>query len=181
MEYDRRGIRHPAPPNYPLRYPIYQLIETIRPLIEVHWGAPGWSVTLTTPTSANCSFKDSDKLEILCRGSLRCVLHGVHIGNSSFHVDPDPLKCRSQGTDMLVRPCLDLLRAAYMPTKSFKCFVHPLGTLPTRMPNKPSQASTKRLYSSSFLVLAQFLLGIIIYCPKGTTLEPLGRILNENP
>ena len=27
-----------APPNHPLRYPIYQLIETIRPLIEVHWG-----------------------------------------------------------------------------------------------------------------------------------------------
>ena len=28
----------PAPPNYPLRYPIYQLIESIRPLIEVHRG-----------------------------------------------------------------------------------------------------------------------------------------------
>ena len=28
----------PAPPNYPLRDPIYHLIETIRPLIEVHWG-----------------------------------------------------------------------------------------------------------------------------------------------
>ena len=25
-------------PNYPLRDPIYQLIEIIRPLIEVHWG-----------------------------------------------------------------------------------------------------------------------------------------------
>ena len=45
------GIRHrfywilsaqraplPAPPNYPLRDPKYHLIETIRPLIEVHWG-----------------------------------------------------------------------------------------------------------------------------------------------
>ena len=28
----------PAPPNYPLRDPKYHLIETIRPLIEVHWG-----------------------------------------------------------------------------------------------------------------------------------------------
>ena len=26
------------PPNYPLRDPKYHLIETIRPLIEVHWG-----------------------------------------------------------------------------------------------------------------------------------------------
>ena len=29
----------PAPPNYPLRYPKYHLIETMRPLIEVHWGS----------------------------------------------------------------------------------------------------------------------------------------------
>ena len=28
----------PEPPNYPLRHPKYHLIETIRPLIEVHWG-----------------------------------------------------------------------------------------------------------------------------------------------
>ena len=28
----------PAPPNYPLRQPKYHLMETIRPLIEVHWG-----------------------------------------------------------------------------------------------------------------------------------------------
>ena len=28
----------PAPPNYHLRHPKYHLIETIRPLIEVHWG-----------------------------------------------------------------------------------------------------------------------------------------------
>ena len=25
-------------PNYPLRHPKYHLVETIRPLIEVHWG-----------------------------------------------------------------------------------------------------------------------------------------------
>ena len=29
----------PAPPNYPLRDPKYHLIETIRPLIEVHRGS----------------------------------------------------------------------------------------------------------------------------------------------
>ena len=28
----------PALPNCPLKYPKYHLIETIRPLIEVHWG-----------------------------------------------------------------------------------------------------------------------------------------------
>ena len=28
----------PAPPNYPLRHPKYHIIETIAPLIEVHWG-----------------------------------------------------------------------------------------------------------------------------------------------
>ena len=28
----------PAPPYYPLRDPKYHLTETIRPLIEVHWG-----------------------------------------------------------------------------------------------------------------------------------------------
>ena len=28
----------PAPPNYLLRNPKYHLTETIRPLIEVHWG-----------------------------------------------------------------------------------------------------------------------------------------------
>ena len=28
----------PAPPNYPFRDPKYHLIETIRPLIELHWG-----------------------------------------------------------------------------------------------------------------------------------------------
>ena len=28
----------PAPPKYTLRYPKYHLLETIRPLIEVHWG-----------------------------------------------------------------------------------------------------------------------------------------------
>ena len=27
-----------TPYYYPLRYPLDQLIETIRPLIEVHWG-----------------------------------------------------------------------------------------------------------------------------------------------
>ena len=27
-----------APPNYPLRCPKYYLIETMRPLVEVHWG-----------------------------------------------------------------------------------------------------------------------------------------------
>ena len=27
-----------APPNYTLGYPKYHLIETIRPLIHVHWG-----------------------------------------------------------------------------------------------------------------------------------------------
>ena len=32
------GSKYPAPPNYPLRYPKYHLIETIRPLIEVLWG-----------------------------------------------------------------------------------------------------------------------------------------------
>ena len=31
-------IWNPAPPNYPLRNPKYHLIESIRPLIEVHWG-----------------------------------------------------------------------------------------------------------------------------------------------
>ena len=31
----------PAPPNFPLRDPKYHLIETIRPLIEVHWGVLG--------------------------------------------------------------------------------------------------------------------------------------------
>ena len=31
--------RLPAPPNYPVRDPKYHLIETIRPLIEVHWGS----------------------------------------------------------------------------------------------------------------------------------------------
>ena len=31
----------PAPPNYPLRHLKYQLIQTIRPLIEVHWGGLG--------------------------------------------------------------------------------------------------------------------------------------------
>ena len=29
---------NPAAPNYPLRDPKYHLIETIRPLIELHWG-----------------------------------------------------------------------------------------------------------------------------------------------
>ena len=33
-----KGGSDPAPPNYPLRYPIHQPVETIRPLIEVHWG-----------------------------------------------------------------------------------------------------------------------------------------------
>ena len=28
----------PAPPNYPLRYPEYHLIETVRLFMEVHWG-----------------------------------------------------------------------------------------------------------------------------------------------
>ena len=30
---------HPARPNYHLRYPKDQLTETIRPLMEVHWGS----------------------------------------------------------------------------------------------------------------------------------------------
>ena len=35
----RSGIMpYPAPPNHRLRDPKYHLIETIRPLIEVHWG-----------------------------------------------------------------------------------------------------------------------------------------------
>ena len=39
-EVSLKGLQAiPAPPNYPLRDPIYQLIETIRPLIEVHWGS----------------------------------------------------------------------------------------------------------------------------------------------
>ena len=33
-----KRIRRPAPPNYPLRYPKCNLIETIRPSTEVHWG-----------------------------------------------------------------------------------------------------------------------------------------------
>ena len=33
------NVMYQHPPNYPLRDPIYHLIETIRPLIEVHWGA----------------------------------------------------------------------------------------------------------------------------------------------
>ena len=32
------GAAQLAPPNYPLRYPKYHLMETIRPLVEVHWG-----------------------------------------------------------------------------------------------------------------------------------------------
>ena len=28
----------PAPLNYPLRDPKYHLVETIRPVLEVHWG-----------------------------------------------------------------------------------------------------------------------------------------------
>ena len=31
-------VQTPAPPNYPLRNPKYHLTETMRPLIEVHWG-----------------------------------------------------------------------------------------------------------------------------------------------
>ena len=42
---DARGLKDhkiPAPPNYPLRYPKYHLIETIRPLVvEVHGGGVG--------------------------------------------------------------------------------------------------------------------------------------------
>ena len=34
-------IYTPTSPNYALRDPKYHLIETIRPLIEVHWGAVG--------------------------------------------------------------------------------------------------------------------------------------------
>ena len=36
---DQQGVPVPAPPNYPLRYPKYHLIETIKPLIEIHWGS----------------------------------------------------------------------------------------------------------------------------------------------
>ena len=32
------GASFPTPPNYHLRYPKYHLIQTIRPLIELHWG-----------------------------------------------------------------------------------------------------------------------------------------------
>ena len=35
------GSYAPAPPNYPLRHPKYHLIETIRPLIELHLGGLG--------------------------------------------------------------------------------------------------------------------------------------------
>ena len=35
---DQLYVYLPAPPNYPLRYPKYHLIQTIRPLIEVHCG-----------------------------------------------------------------------------------------------------------------------------------------------
>ena len=34
-------LNRPAPPKYPLRYPIYQLFEAIRASIEVHWGVKG--------------------------------------------------------------------------------------------------------------------------------------------
>ena len=33
------GLIYQQPPNYPLRDPKYHLMETIRPLIEVHWGS----------------------------------------------------------------------------------------------------------------------------------------------
>ena len=35
----KRSAYLPAAPNYPLRYPKYHLIETIRLLIELHWGS----------------------------------------------------------------------------------------------------------------------------------------------
>ena len=34
---ESRILRTQTPPNYPLRDPKYHLIETIRPLIELHW------------------------------------------------------------------------------------------------------------------------------------------------
>ena len=36
----------PAPPNYPLIDPKYHLIETTRPLIEVHWGVQEYGPTV---------------------------------------------------------------------------------------------------------------------------------------
>ena len=39
----------PAAPNYPLRHPKYRLIETIRPLIEVHWGGLGRKLEYDSP------------------------------------------------------------------------------------------------------------------------------------
>ena len=39
MDATHLGTCHlPAPPNYPLRDRKYHLTETIRPLVEVHWG-----------------------------------------------------------------------------------------------------------------------------------------------
>ena len=47
----------PAPTNYPLRDPKYHLIETIRLLIEIHWGVSAnpdlHQVTAPNPTVAN--------------------------------------------------------------------------------------------------------------------------------
>ena len=39
----------PAPPNYPLRDPKYHLIETIRPLMEVHWGVLVYNIVYIFP------------------------------------------------------------------------------------------------------------------------------------
>ena len=51
----------PAPPNYPLRYPKYHLIETIRPLKKVHWGGAG--ICVYVPEVA--SLLDAVRFEVL--------------------------------------------------------------------------------------------------------------------
>ena len=48
----RRGLL-PAPPNSTLRDPIYHLIETIRPLVEVHRGGGEVGTTISTTTASN--------------------------------------------------------------------------------------------------------------------------------
>ena len=67
----------PAPPNYPLRDPKYDLIDHIRPLIEVHWGVLVQSFVgiLSKRATRLCigRFLKRVMLEALCSSQLSLV------------------------------------------------------------------------------------------------------------
>ena len=91
-------------PNYPLRDPIYQLIETIKPSIEVHWRLLGSSCFVMTCCLVWGLEDASQKEESPAIADFTAIFNRSSLSGNGHHLD---MELQPRGDDEARDCCLN--------------------------------------------------------------------------